>query len=218
MPRPQLVRLLASVLAVYLVVFAVNALVLWNQTKTNSGKIGNLRTTVNRMIPGLHIGSRILDADLHKNGAVARVGEYYLTQTRFDQLAAIETAELGKEKIKADSIPVVQVLIMNRMITEPLVNQFAQDHHLIVGRIQVDLRQNYNLPEAILKAEVSYAVLQAKMEEALGGQSFKQSAKIGLTKADYPKVREYADHYARTHTNYLISGGYRALAKRLLSL
>lgn len=235
--RRQILKIAGVGLVLYLVVWMVNFAVLWSSINTNNARISSQRNTVDRMVPGLRAGSRLLDSDLRTHKAIGRVGDYYLLTARFDQLGRTQKSQLGSLKIKDDQAMLITANMMNRMITEPLVYQYAKDHNLKATDAEIGprlaanvirngsteklvevLKKTYNWSLQDFKNEIEYTILRAKMEEALGGKKYAETSKGNLQAADFVKVKDYADKYARTHTNYLLSGGYKTLAKRFTSL
>ena len=230
---------LAGLAAIYVLFLAVNAGVLWLDTQSNNAHVEGLKTIVDDMSLGGRLGSRILDADLHSHKAIGRVGDYYLTATRFDQLS-VSQKHLQASLHIVQTDPKANFFVLDatrRMLIEQLVYSYAQAHHLsapeseVDGRIlanvqshggvpqlAADLKTTYNWSLSDFKAEIQYSVMKAKVEEALGGQKYNVLAAKGLQGVPTPKLDAYADAYAKNHINYLASGGYKTLAKRFLSV
>lgn len=237
--RKQWIKLAAGVVVVYLVVLGVNVLVLINQIDGNDSRIGGTRSTVDALSLNFNLASRILDADLKDQQAIGRVGGYYLTEERFSQLVITEKKirQSRKLPVAESNAKFLTDKILDRMLTEQLVGEYAREHNLSADPADVERRITANLVaagsleklESALQAtrgwtlpdfryEIEYSILRSKMEEALGGIKFDEAVKGSLENAKTVKVNEYADSFARSHTNYLVSGGINTLAKRLLAL
>ncbi len=232
-------KILAGLLAVYLLFLAVNSGVLWLDTQSNNAHVDGLRTVVDDMSLGARLGSRILDADLNNHKAIGRVGDYYLSKARFDQLC-VSQKHLQAALHVTQTDPKANFFVLDatrRMLIEQVVYSYAKEHHLSapesevdsrlvanvqshggVPQLQADLKKTYNWSLADFKAEIQYSVMKAKVEESLGGQKYSVLAAKGLQGTPTPKVNAYADAYAKAHINYLTSGGYKTLAKRFLSV
>lgn len=235
----QWFKLAGGLVAVYLVVLGVNVLVLKTQINDNDSRIGGTRKTVDAMSLNLNLASRIINSDLESQKAIGRVGGFYLTEERFNQLVISEKTQRRVKNlpVTASNARVLTDKVLDRMLIEQLVGEYAREHKItadptdVEKRIAVNLRTHKTIEklEAAVKAdynwtlpdfryEIEYSILKAKMEEALGGKTYEELAKGSLQGAATPKVKDYADNFARTHTNYLVSGGINTLAKRFLDL
>lgn len=235
----QWLKVAAGLAAVYLVVLGVNLLVLKTQINDNDSRIGGTRRTVDAMSLNFNLASRILDKDLKSQQAIGRVGGFYLTDERFKQLVVTEKTQrrVRNLAVAESNARILTDKVLDRMLIEQLVGEYAREHSItadpadVEKRITVNLRTlktlgnletalksgfNWTLPD--FRYEIEYSILKAKMEEALGGKTFEELSKGSLQNASTPKVKDYADNFARTHTNYLVSGGINTLAKRFLEL
>lgn len=235
--RRQILKALGGVAAIYLIISATLAAVLWFQTNSSQSKTAGVRKSLDGLSFNLNLGTRILTKDLTDHQAIGRVGEYYLTYERFDQLAKSDRKRRrGKQISERRALERVDAVV-DRMLIERLVGRFAQENNLKaepelieniiaanakkqggIPQLEQVLDQTYGWSLRDFRDEIEFGVLKAKMEESLGGKKFGESAKAGFQNADAPKVRAYADAYARGHNNYLITGGYPTLAKHYLKL
>lgn len=237
--RKQAVKLVAGIIAAYIAIVAVNAVILASQIDSSDVKTDGLRSRLDFISLNLNLGSQMTDTDLRSQQAIARVGAYYLKEDRFIQLSTTEAAfrRSINKPIDESNSKFFADYVVDRMLVEQLVGQFARDNNLEVDQriveiriaqnmrkfgglkqLEKSLKQQYNWTLSDFRYEIEFSVLRAKMEESLGGEKYAEAARQGFQRTDSPKVRDYADAYARNHNNYLVSGGYDTLARRILEL